>query len=61
MPPPEVARWNIERPSPDVLAWARQTCNEAEFVAALRAVEQGGGHHFEDFIDEIEQLARGKE
>ena len=61
VPPPEVASWIIERPSPDVLAWGRQTCNEAEFLAALREVEQGGGHHFEDFIDEIERLAHGKE
>lgn len=61
VPPPEVARWTIERPSPDVLAWARQTLNEAEFFAALREVEQGGGHHFEDFIDEIERIAHGKE
>jgi hypothetical protein len=44
-----------------MLAWARQTCNEAEFLAALREVEQGGGHHFADFIDEIERLAHGKE
>jgi hypothetical protein len=61
MPPAEAASWLIERPSADVLAWARQTFNEAEFVAALRDVEQGGGHHFEDFIDEIEQLAHGTE
>ncbi len=61
VPPAEAASWLIERPSADVLAWARQTFNEAEFVAALREVEQGGGHHFEDFIDEIEQLAHGKE
>jgi hypothetical protein len=61
VPPPEVARWIIERPSPDVLAWARQTFNEAEFFAALREVEQGGGHRFEDFINAIERIAHGKE
>ena len=60
VPPPEVASWSIERPSPDVLAWARQTLNEADFSAALRAVEQGGTHHFEDFIDEIERIAHGQ-
>jgi len=56
-----VANWSIEHSSPDVLAWARQTVNEAEFLAALREVEQGGGHRFEDFIDEIERIAHGKE
>ncbi len=61
MPPPEVASWLIEHPSPDVLAWARQTCSEAEFVAALRALEQDGGHHFEDFFDEIERIVDGNE
>jgi hypothetical protein len=61
VPPPEVARWIIERPSPDVLAWARQTFNEAGFLAALREIEQGGGHHFEDFIGEIERIAHGTE
>jgi len=61
VPPSEVARWLIERPSPAVLAWAKQTLNEAEFLAALREVEQGGGHQFEDFIDEIERIAHGKE
>jgi hypothetical protein len=45
----------------DVLAWARQTFKEVEFLAALREVEQGGGHPFEDFIDEIERIAQGKE
>jgi hypothetical protein len=61
VPPPEVASLIIERPSPDVLAWGRQTFNEAEYVAALREVEQGGGHRFEDFIDDIERIAHGKE
>jgi hypothetical protein len=60
-PPQELAQWNIERPSPDVLAWARQTFSKAEFDAALREIEQAGGHHFEDFIDEIERIAHGKE
>jgi hypothetical protein len=59
--PPEVASWGIERPSADVLAWARQTFSQEEFRAALREVEQGGGHHFEDFIDEIERIAHGQE
>jgi hypothetical protein len=56
-----VESWTIERPSPDVVAWARQTFNEAEFLAALRALEEGGGHHFEDFIDELERIAHGQE
>lgn len=61
VPPPEVGSWTIERPSLDVLAWARQTFNEADFRAALREVEQRGGHHLEDFMDEIERIAHGKE
>ena len=38
VPPPEVASWIIERPSPDVLAWARQTFNEEPALrcAAIR-------------------------
>jgi ribosomal protein S27E len=60
-PPAEVASWAIEHASPDVLAWARQTFSEVEFLAAKREIEQGGGHRFEDFIDEIERIAHGKE
>jgi hypothetical protein len=59
--PPETARWIIERPSPDVLAWARQTFDDAEFLAAVRETAQGGAHRFEEFIDEIERIADGKE
>lgn len=58
--PAEVDGWTIERPSLDVLAWAEQTFDQAEFLAAVREVEQGGGHRFEDFIDDIEQLADGQ-
>lgn len=59
--PSEVAGWVIERPSPDVLAWAAQTFDEAEYLAALREAERGGGHRFEDFIDEVERIAHGDE
>lgn len=58
-PPLEVARWNIEHASPDVLAWARQTFDEAEFLRALRDVERGGGVQIDDLIAEIERKLNG--
>ncbi len=61
IPPPEVANWVIERPTPEMLEEARRTFDEAEYLAALREIERGGGHRFEDFIDEIERIAHGKE
>jgi hypothetical protein len=50
----------VEPIDPDLLAWARQTFNEEEFLAELREVEATGGVHFEDFIDEVKKAARGK-
>jgi hypothetical protein len=37
------------------LAWARQTFDEAEFLAAWREVQQHGGVGIDDLIDEIER------
>jgi hypothetical protein len=54
-----VAGWDIEHASPDVLAWARQTFNEAEFLAALREAERTGGVPLDDLIAEIEQKLNG--
>jgi hypothetical protein len=59
--PPEVHCWIIERTPPDLLAWARQTFNEEEHMAGVREIEQTGGLKFEDFIDEIERRAEGRE
>ncbi len=55
--PPEVARWVIEKVPPDVLQWAKQTCNEEEFAAALREIETNGGVELKDFIHELEEGA----
>ena len=52
-PLPEVAGWHIEHATPDVLAWAGQTFDEAEFLAAKREIEQGGGVQIDDLIAEI--------
>jgi hypothetical protein len=42
---------------PDLLARARQTCNEEEFAAALREVEQTGGLELKDLLPELEEGA----
>jgi hypothetical protein len=60
-PPAEVANWVIERPSPEMLEEARRTFDEAEYLAGVREIEAGGGYRIEDFIDEIERIAHGKE
>jgi hypothetical protein len=39
----------------------RRTFNEEEYLAAVRERERTGGHRLEDFIDEIERIAQGKE
>jgi hypothetical protein len=39
-PPPEVAGWVIERPTPEMLEEARRTFDEAEYMAAVREIEQ---------------------
>ncbi len=43
---------------PEILAWARQTFDEAEFLAAIREIEVTGGVHLEDFLTELEARAR---
>jgi hypothetical protein len=55
--PAEVAGWVIEQVPPDVLEWARQTCNEEEFTEALREIEHNGGVELKDFIHELEEGA----
>jgi hypothetical protein len=46
---------------PDLLAWARQTFDEEEFMAGVREIRATGGVHFEDFIDGVEQKARARD
>jgi hypothetical protein len=46
---------------PELLEFARQTFNEEEFLAELREMRAaGGGYQLEDFITELEELARAK-
>jgi hypothetical protein len=48
-----------ERIPPEILEWARQTFDEAEFLAHIREVEATGGLRLEDFIAELERAADG--
>ena len=45
---------------PEMLAWARQTFDEAEFLADIREIEATGGVRLEDFITEVEARARSR-
>jgi hypothetical protein len=56
--PPEPFR--RERTPTDRLAWARQTLDEAEFLAHVREIEATGGVQLEDFIAELEARARSR-
>jgi hypothetical protein len=60
-PPAEVSGWTIEKTPPDLLEWARQTFDEAEYLAEVREIEQTGGVKFEEFIGEIEELVRRRD
>jgi hypothetical protein len=43
---------------PEMLAWARQTFDEEEFLADIRDIETTGGVRLEDFLPELEARAR---
>jgi hypothetical protein len=45
---------------PEILAWARQTFDEKEFLADMREIEATGGVRLEDFITELEARARSR-
>jgi hypothetical protein len=49
-----------EKIPPDLVEWARQTFDEAEFLARVREIEATGGLRLEDFIAEVEARARSK-
>jgi hypothetical protein len=49
-----------ERIPPELLAWARQTFDEEEFLADVREIEATGGLRLEDFIAEVEARARSR-
>ncbi len=41
----------------EILEWARQTFDEAEFMAQVQEIEATGGVRLEDFIAELEARA----
>jgi hypothetical protein len=43
---------------PEILAWARQTFDEKDFLTQVREMEQTGGLRLEDFIAVLEARAR---
>jgi hypothetical protein len=45
---------------PEIVAWARQTFDEEEFLRHVREIEATGGLRLEDFIAELEARARSK-
>lgn len=45
---------------PEILEWARQTFDEEEFLRHVREIEATGGLHLEDFIAELEAIAKSK-
>jgi hypothetical protein len=45
---------------PEILAWARQTLDEEEFLAHIREMDATGGLRLEDFIAELEARVRSK-
>jgi primosomal protein N'' len=50
-----------EKPSPEIIEWARQEINEEEIEEQIREMRSGGGLQFKDFIDELKQIAAGHE
>ena len=52
-----MASWTIYPTAPEVTEWARRTFDKEEFLAGQREIEQTGGLHLEDFIDELERAA----
>jgi hypothetical protein len=47
-----------ERIPPELLAWARQTFDEEDFLRQVREIEATGGLRLEDFLAELEERAR---
>jgi hypothetical protein len=56
-----VSSWVLYKTPPELLEWAKQTCNEEELAAALREVEQSGGLELKDFIHELEEGAPARD
>lgn len=60
-PSPQSDPFPREQIPPEILAWARQTFDEDEFIEEIREIETTGGVRLEDFIKELEQRARSNE
>ncbi len=45
-------------PTPEVIAMVLREFNEEEVLAEIREIENGGGRKLEEFIGELEELAR---
>ncbi|MFO0927159.1 MAG: hypothetical protein U0736_08970 [Gemmataceae bacterium] len=60
-PPPELASRTFTPTPAAVLERMRRTFDEEEYRAAVRELERTGGHRLEDFIEEIERIAHGRE
>jgi hypothetical protein len=46
---------------PDLLAWARQTFDEREYLEGVQEIEASGGRTFDELIAEVEARLRGHE
>lgn len=44
---------------PELLAWARQTFDEREFLEGMREIEETGVCTFETIFAEVEAIVRG--
>jgi hypothetical protein len=51
---------SLSKTNPDLLAWARQTFDEKEFLDGLRDIEIHGGKTFESLILEVEEIVNSK-
>lgn len=60
-PPPELVGIVFTPTPPEMAEEIRRTFNEEEYLAAVRELERTGGHKLEDFIEEIERIANGRE
>ena len=59
--PAEVSGWTQHELPADILAWAKQTFDEQEYLAEVREIERTGGVRFEDFIGEVEGQVRRRD
>jgi len=47
--------WPPQRPTPEMIASAREDFSEAEFIAGLEEIERTGGFEFKDILHELER------